>query len=115
MSYVRGRAADLAWDLVVSAVILAGGGLIIYGLLPLLLNIPTDQPQLLAHNLQQIVWAFAWRFGLLMVGLGLCDYLDQRAIFWRGAAMTRQELQQEIRETEGGWLVRWWRQRRMRM
>ena len=49
-----------------------------------------------------------------MVGLGLCDYLYQRAIFWRGAAMTRQELQQEIRETEGGWLVRWWRQRRMR-
>jgi len=29
--------------------------------------------------------------------------------------MTYQELQQEIRETEGGWLVRWWRQRRMRL
>ncbi len=114
VSYARGRAADLAWELVVSAVILAGGGLIIYGLLPLLLDIPTHQPQLLAHHLQQIVWAFAWRFGLLMAGLGLCDYLYQRAIFWRGAAMTRQELQQEIRETEGSWLVRWWRQRRMR-
>jgi len=113
-SYARAPAADLAWELTVSAVILAGGGLIIYGLLPLLLEAPTDQHQLLAHHLQQIVWAFAWRFGLLMVGLGLCDYLYQRASFWRGAAMTRQELQQEIRETEGSWLVRWWRQRRMR-
>jgi len=114
VSYARAPAADLAWELVVSAVILAGGGLIIYGLLPLLLDTPTDQPQLLAHHLQQVVWTFAWRFGLLMVGLGLCDYLYQRAIFWRGAAMTYQELQQEIRETEGSWLVRWWRQRRMR-
>ena len=114
VSYTRAPAADLAWELMVSAVILAGGGLIIYGLLPLLLDIPTHQPQLLAHHLQQIVWAFAWRFGLLMVGLGLCDYLYQRAIFWRGAAMTHQELQQEIRETEGSWLVRWWRQRWMK-
>jgi len=83
MSYAHAPAADLAWELTVSAVILAGGGLIIYGLLPLLLDIPTDQLQLLAYRLQQIVWAFAWRFGLLMVGLGLCDYLYQRAIFWR--------------------------------
>jgi len=114
VNYARAPAADLAWEIVVSVVILAGGGLIIYGLLPLLLDTPTDQPQLLAHHLQQIVWSFAWRFGLLMVGLGLCDYLYQRAIFWRGAAMTHQELQQEIRETEGSWLVRWWRQRRMK-
>ena len=28
--------------------------------------------------------------------------------------MTHQELQQEIRETEGSWLMRWLRQRQMR-
>jgi len=114
VSYRRLWAADLAWELVVSAAILAGGALIIYDRLPALLHVSPHQPALMVSQLQQVLWAFAWRFALLMIGLGLCDYLYRRAIFWQAAAMTRQELQQEIRETEPSWVIRWWRQRRMR-
>ena len=114
VSFRRSRVADLAWELVVSAVILFGGAIIIYGQLTALANLPTSDPSALGGALQGVIWAFAWRLGLLMVGLGLCDYLYQRAIFSQAAAMTRYELQQEVRETEGPWLVRWWQQRRMR-
>ena len=114
VSFHRSRVADLAWEIVVSAVILAGGAIIIYGQLPALVQVSGPQPAAVAHVIRQVIWAFSWRFGLLMVGLGLCDYLYQRAIFGQAAALTHYELQQEIRETEGPWLIRWWQQRRMR-
>ena len=114
VSFRRSRAADLAWEVVVSAAILLGGAIIIYGQLSVLTDLPASNPNGLGRALQGVIWAFSWRFGLLMVGLGLCDYLYQRAIFSQAAAMTRQELQQEIRETEAPWLVRWWQRSRMR-
>ena len=115
VSLHRSRASDLAWELVVSAAILVGGALIVYGRLPALLQLTGSGMSEIAGQLQQVIWAFAGRFGLLMVGLGLCDCLYQRAIFSQAAAMTRQELQQELRDTEVPWLVRWWqRQQRMR-
>ncbi len=114
VSFRRPRAADVAWELVVSAAIVLGGAIIIYGQLPVLTDLPASNPNALGRALQGVIWAFSWRFGLLMVGLGLCDYLYQRAIFGQAAAMTRYELQQEVRETEAPWLVRWWRRRRMR-
>ncbi len=114
LGFHRPHGADLAWELLMLAVILAGGAIIIYAQLPALVQVSGIEPAAVAGVIRQVIWAFAWRFGLLMVGLGLCDYLYQRAIFGQAAAMTHSELQQEVRETEGPWLVRWWRQQRMR-
>ena len=80
--------------------------------MPNLLTLPGHDASAVARAVQQAVGGFAWRFALLLAGLGLCDYLYQRAMFWSAAAMTRPELQQDLRETEGPWLVRWWRNRR---
>ena len=110
----RSRSLDLTWDLIVSLAILGGAALIILGNVRALVAIPPPQPAELVAWLRQIGWDFGWRFATLLVGLGVCDYLYQRAIFAQSAAMTRRELEEEIRETEGPWLVRWWRQRRMR-
>ena len=110
----RPRSLDLAWELIVSLAILGGAALIIFGNLHALVTVPPAQPAELVGWLRHITLSFGWRFALLLVGLGLCDLLYQRAIFAQSAAMTRRELEEEIRETEGPWLVRWWRRRRMR-
>lgn len=115
VSFHRWPIADLMWELLMSGAILGGGAIIIYNRLPALMHMSVVQPTAMARNVQQVIWAFGWQFGLLMVGLGLCDYLYQRAVFSQGAAMTRRELEQERRETEGHWLLRWWRQRRVKI
>ncbi len=109
----RSLSRDLAWELIVSATILAGAALIILSNLSALATVPPAQPTGLIGWFREIVLSFGWRFVALLVGVGLCDYLYQRSVFAQSAAMTRQELEQEIRETEGPWLVRWWRRRRI--
>ncbi len=109
----RPHSVDLAWELIVSAAILGGATLIILGNLDSLVSLPPTEPAQLISWLRPILLSFAWRFALLLVGLGLCDFLYQHAIFAQSAAMTRQELEEEIRETEGPWLARWWQRQRL--
>ncbi len=109
----RPHSVDLAWELIVSAAILGGAAFIILGNLDSLVALPPTEPAQLISWLRPIFLSFAWRFALLLLGLGLCDFLYQHAIFAQSAAMTRQELEEEIRETEGPWLARWWQRRRL--
>jgi flagellar biosynthetic protein FlhB len=48
----------------------------------------------------------AWRGGLALGVLGVLDYLYQRFEYERGLRMTRQEVREDLRETEGDPLVR---------
>lgn len=109
----RPRSRDLAWELIVAAAIVGGAALIIFGNVRALATVPPAHPTPLLNWVRHIALGFGWRFAALLVGLGLCDYLYQRAVFGQLAAMTRQELEDEIRETEGPWLARWWRRQRL--
>ena len=110
----RPQSLDLAWELTLSATILGGAGLIMAQMWGQIVSAPPDQSAELIVWLRQVGLGFGWRFAVLLAGLGLCDYLYQRAIFSRAASMTRRELEEDIRETEGPWLVRWRRRQRLR-
>lgn len=59
-----------------------------------------DTGQLLAH-LKSASFQISWRFVLLLLVLGVLDYLYQRYRFEKNLRMTKQEVKDEMRQTEG--------------
>jgi flagellar biosynthetic protein FlhB len=61
-----------------------------------------------------LFWGVAWKIGFFFLAVGLADYFWQRFDFLRKLRMTRQEVRDEMRETEGDPLIRSQRRSRHR-
>ncbi len=60
----------------------------------------------MAVQMGSVLREVAWRGGLALGVLGVLDYLYQRFEHERGLRMTRQEVREDLRETEGDPLIR---------
>jgi len=66
-----------------------------------LLALPTAEPGVAAAALGQLATTLLWRGALVLLGLAVVDVLYQRHRYMKDQRMTKQEVKQEQRETEG--------------
>lgn len=97
-------------ELLKGAVKITFSGIIVYFTLRPLL--PVFEAQMGAslglslRTLAGLLWGLVWKLGALFLGLGVMDYAWQRYEFEKKLKMTRQEIRDEYRETEGDMLLR---------
>lgn len=68
---------------------------------PELLNLPHQGLAYSWSTWQRIALDLGLRIGMTFMGLAFIDYLVQRRQWWEGLRMTREELREELRQSEG--------------
>ncbi len=71
-----------------------------------ILRLTGQEPGLLFRTLSSILWSLLLKTGLMMLLLSGLDYLFQRLTYEKNLRMTRQELKEEFRMTEGDPLIK---------
>jgi len=92
---------ELGWTVMIAgiavvSVILAARGTLSYGH-----ELMSGGSRELAATTARMALAIGWRVVAALVGLGLLDYLMQRAAVLQAAWMSRREMEEEARLTEG--------------
>jgi flagellar biosynthetic protein FlhB len=95
-----------AWvELFKSALKIGAMGFIVWG------SLRSSMPELIVHSASglgsnlvvagKVIWDVIWKLSLFLVGVGVLDYAWQRYDFGRKQRMTKQEIRDEFRQTEG--------------
>jgi len=71
-----------------------------------ILGLTGQEPGLLFHTLSSILWSLLLKTGVMMLLLAGLDYLFQRRTHEKNLRMTKQELKEEFRMTEGDPLIK---------
>ncbi|MDE2570966.1 MAG: EscU/YscU/HrcU family type III secretion system export apparatus switch protein, partial [bacterium] len=81
-------------------------GASLYGQLDRFIMVGQMSPEEVLRFVESLAYGIGWRFGLLLLLLGFADYAYQRWEFERNIMMTKQEVRDEARQSEGDPLVK---------
>ena len=65
-----------------------------------------EEPELMFQSIRSIAWSLFLKTGLVMMLLAGLDYLFQRWSFEKGLRMTKEEIKEEMKMTEGDPLIK---------
>jgi flagellar biosynthesis protein FlhB len=94
------------------ALLLLVTGLTLRGHVGEILSVGTRAPADALNTGVRVAWDVALKCGVVLLAIGVIDYAYQRYVFERSLMMSRPELQQETRETEGDPQIQAQRRRR---
>jgi len=101
---------NVAVNLLKQVVKLVAVGLLVwgslYGQIDRFVTLGQMSPQEVLRFIESLAYSIGWRFGALLLVLGFADYAYQRWEFERNIMMTKQEVKDEARQSEGDPLVK---------
>ena len=101
---------SVAVNLLKQAIKLCAVGILVwgnlYGQLGRFAVLGQMSPQDVLRFIEGLAYGIGWRFGLLLLVLGFADYAYQRWEFERNIRMTKQEVKDEARQSEGDPLIK---------
>jgi flagellar biosynthetic protein FlhB len=84
-------------------------GLVLYGEIPNIVKLVEQPAAMVVAYLFDLILRIGFYVGILFLGLAVGDFFLQRYLFMNQMKMSKQEVKQEYKESEGDPLIKWMR------
>ena len=84
-------------------------GLVLYGEIPNIVKLVEQPAAMVVAYLFDLILRIGFYVGILFLGLAVGDFFLQRFLFMNQMKMSKQEVKQEYKESEGDPLIKWMR------